>query len=271
MTTAHTTLRKVSLSDLTTNDVTQRVEGVDRRRVDRMASEFDPTALGVIVVSHREDGSMKVLDGMHRITAAGKAGYSRKVDALVFTGLTRAEEAELFLRYNTKKDPSALSKFKARVTANDPVAVDIDRIVREAGLYFSRGGRGQESNVGAVGAVVQLEAAYTSCSGVKPKGAYPGVLTDVLTVLVEAWGKDPASVDALLISGMAKVLGVYGDQVDLDRMVTSLSAMAPGLLKSKARGRAEVVRTRVADMVAWFIVDQYNRGKRKGNLPAWEI
>lgn len=268
-----TELRKVSLTELTTNDVTQRVEGVDRRRVDRMAAEFDPTALGVIVVSHRADGSMKVLDGMHRVTAAGKAGYNASVDALVFTGLTRAEEADLFLRYNTKKDPSALSKFKARVTAGDAIAVDIDRIVREAGLYFGRGSRHQHAgHVGAVGAVTQLEQAYTTCSGVKPKGTYPEILADVLFVLTEAWGKNPAAVDGVLIGAVAKVLGLHGEKVDRDRLVLALMGTSPGVAKSRARARAEALRARVADTAAWVVVDTYNGSRRrKGNLPAWEV
>ena len=53
----------------------QRVEGCDERRVNKIASNFNPRALGSITLSRRDDNTYVCLDGRHRWTAAQQVGY----------------------------------------------------------------------------------------------------------------------------------------------------------------------------------------------------
>ncbi|MDY5220460.1 MAG: DUF6551 family protein, partial [Eubacteriales bacterium] len=52
----------------------QRV--MNMRNVAGIVKHFDPAKLGVLVVSHRKDGTYAVLDGQHRLTALRKLGYT---------------------------------------------------------------------------------------------------------------------------------------------------------------------------------------------------
>ncbi len=68
--------KSVSLDAITVDPRVQRTEGPDQRRVDKMASAFNPDALGVLILSERADGTLVCLDGMHRLLAARQAGHT---------------------------------------------------------------------------------------------------------------------------------------------------------------------------------------------------
>jgi len=95
--------KSVSLDAVIVDQRVQRTEGPDQRRVDKMASTFNPDALGVLILSERKDGALVCLDGMHRYLSARKAGHTDLMESKVFTGLTLAEEASLSCCTTTRK------------------------------------------------------------------------------------------------------------------------------------------------------------------------
>lgn len=231
-------------------------------------SKFDVDLLGLPVVNKRGDGLIFVVDGQHRVALLREVGWGdQQVQVEYFTGLTQQEEAMLFLNRNNKLTPTPLDKFKVRVTAGEPVAVDINRIV--TGLQLTIG---RARTDGSIVAVAALEAVYNGGGILKGKTS-PVALLKTLRTLKDSWGVAQSTFDGTLIEGVGLVLLKYGDRVDGEALVQRLAASpggAPGLV-GKARALREMRRRPLATCAAAVIVDIYNVKRRegKGKLADW--
>lgn len=257
--------RSVSIDSITIDPRVQREEGVDQHRVNDLVAAFNPDALGVVILSQRTDGTLVCLDGMHRTAASKQAGYTKPLDAIVHTDLSLAEEASLFLLYNNKKDPSAISKFKARIVTGDPVAVDMDRIIRERGWKVRPGA----SDPGVLTAIEKAEAVYRNGCRTLPEGAHPEMLNSVLTIITAAWEYDPKSVNQSMLAGVAQLLGRFGKSVDFKKLIDEMSGTRPTVLLGKARTLADVQGGTVPAAVAKILVAMHNNRRRTNLLPEW--
>lgn len=261
---AESTVTTVSLDELTIDPRVQRAEGPDSRRVDSMADKFDDRALGLFIVSRRANNALVILDGMHRAATCRKVGYTKYVDARVFEGLTIQEEAALFLLYNTKKDPSAISKFKARVTAGESVANAVAMIIDSYGLTVR-----QSKDAGSLAAIEAAERVYTTASGVRVAGEYPEVLQGVLSVVTEAWGRDSGAVDRTILAGLGQLIGRYGETADRKRIVAVLRNTTPASLLGRARALKDIQGGTAASALAKIVASEHNKNKRTNLLPEW--
>ena len=258
-------IRKVSLDEIVIDLRVQRAEGLDHRRVNTMASNFDPDALGVLILSQRADGTLVCLDGMHRRAGALQAGWKKPVDARVFAGLTMPEEAALFLLYNDKKDPSAISRFKARVLSGDEVAVDINRILQSFGWTVGT----ETKNPGNLAAVEALEKVYRSGSGALSDGTYPSLTEWVVSVITEAWGRDPIAAHGAILGGLAQLCARYSTAIDTRKLVHELQATQPRALVGKAKTWRDIQGGTVPAAVAKILVGLHNNRRRANLLPEW--
>lgn len=68
-----------------------------------IAQNFDWVAFGTLIVIHRTDGTLQVIDGGTRLNAALKRDDINELPCIVFSGLTAEEEAEVFLRVNENR------------------------------------------------------------------------------------------------------------------------------------------------------------------------
>lgn len=260
-----TTHRKVNVADLTIDSRPglQRVEGVDRRRVDAMAADFRPNALGSITVSERADGTMVTLDGMHRCELCRKVGHE-KISAHVYSGLSLEQEAELFYLLNQTKQPSAISRFLSRVTLGDPAAVEMADLVARHGWAIAPG-----SEPGNLCSVEAMERVYRSASGALPKGTHPEVLDQTLAIITAAWDRDGASAQGHILEGVAQVLGRFGSQVDVEKLVAEMSDTRPAVLIGKAKALKDVQGGTVPGALAKILVNAHNKRRRTNLLPEW--
>lgn len=187
------TFRKVSPNETTTDPQYQR--DVNESRAAAMAEHFDHALVGVVALSEREDGSLVIIDGQHRWTAAKVAGLGDvKFLAEVHEGLTLEEEARLFLRLNgTRSAVSAYGKFRARVVSKEDAAIAITSIAKKIGLTIST-----SKTKNTVAAVEALDAVYKS-----------GNLDSTLRV-AKLWGDGRAEFfDAPLLRGISAFLREY--------------------------------------------------------------
>jgi hypothetical protein len=261
---ARSTIRTVPLDKITIGR-TQRVEGVDQRRIDKMAATgFNPDALGLFILSERADGTLVCLDGMHRRALAQQAGYTGHVDAKVFTGLTLAEEAALFILYNDKKNVSAISKFAARVLAGDETAVEINNIVTRLGWTIRI-----SSHPGSLPAVDALERVYRTGAGTVTAGAHPVLTERTLSTLTEAWGHDPLAVQNHMLSGVAQVYGRFGDAVDTVKLVREMQDTQPRVMVGRAKALQHIQGGTVPGALAKILVGMHNHRRRSNLLPEW--
>lgn len=260
-----TTFGMVDVDDLliTHHHGTQRIEGVAQRRVAKMASEWDPSKVGTITVSKRRDGSMFVPDGAHRTAAAREVGQ-RTLPAVIHEGLSRKEEAELFVGLNTFNAPSAISNYMGRVNRGDSDAQEIKDLIEKHGWRI-----GQNGDDGYISAITAVESIYRSAAGTQPDDRYPEILDWVLDVVTAAWEHDRDAVHGAIIKGLAQLIGRFGSDVDTKKLVAGLSATRPRIILGKATSVRDAVGGTIPAHVAKVLVGIHNNKRRTNLLPEW--
>lgn len=242
---------------------TQRVEGVNAREVERMVKNWDMNSVGTITVVVREEGSRFVPDGAHRVTAARELGLA-ELPGIVHRGLTREEEAAMFGGLNHFKVPSPISKFLARAAAGDEVAVDIKRIVESRRFKIVQNG-----DNGSLSAIAAVERIYRNGAGTLPDGTHADVLEWVLDATVAAWEHDRDSTHGAILAGLAQLVGRFGKDVDVKRLVAEMSQTRPPVVLGKAKLSREIAGGTMPAHVAKVLVGMHNAKKRTNKLPEW--
>ena len=256
--------KTVSLDDISVDLRVQRVEGVDQRRVDKIAADFNPLALGTITLSQRSNGALICLDGRHRQAGARKAGYVGFINAEVISGLTIQQEAELFLLLNATKTPSAISKFLVRVVKGDPIAVEIDTIIKAHGWHAAA-----QVGPGVITAVDALERVYVSGGGTVASSAHPELLDRTLEILTAAWERDQAAVQSSLLLAVAQLIGRFGHSLDTKKLVTEMQSTRPGVLVGKGKNLRDLQGGTVPAALAKILAGMHNKKRRTNLLPEW--
>jgi hypothetical protein len=248
-------LRPVSASQLIVDPDVQRA--LDMRRVNDIAENLNFDALGTVTVSHRQNGSYHIIDGQHRVQAVRLVGGDdEKLLCRVFSGLTLAEEAEMFRLLNNTAKPQAADLFRVRVVEGDPDAVAIVQIIKRHGWSV---GFGRE---GAIAAVAALERTYRR---------NPDALDHAVASITRSWGHGTPGNDGRLVEGIGMVYARYGSAVQVADMVPRLASFAggPGALLGRAKGLQEMIGGNQPNAVAEIVVETYNRGRRTRALQPW--
>lgn len=221
-------------------------------------STFDLDKFQVPTVNKR-DGSHYMVDGQHGTWAYKQwlgDTSGQKIQVWLHEGLSEAEEAELFLALNNKKQVDAFAKFRAAVTAGRPDECDIDRIVRANHCHVSR-----EKIPGAIRSVTALQFVY--------RGQGPRILGEVIRTIATAYGDE--GFEAEIVKGLGLVLGRYPD-IDMKHLITKMRSAQGGSKGLINRANALRLSTgqQKSQCVAGAIVEVYNRGKRgRAALPSW--
>lgn len=230
-------------------------------------SVFDVDKLGYVVVNRRASGKCHVVDGQHRVELMRAVGWGdQKIHAEIFEGLTKTQEAELFIARNDRKAVRKFDKFRVSVTAGDPVASDIDKIVREHGLVIS-----DQQADGCVNAVEALERVYRGC-GMAGQKEGAAALAAALKIALRAWGNQPSSVNGKVIQALGMVQLRYNGNIDQKALAQKLALFpggAPSLL-GKGRSMQDLRGRPLHHCIASIIVDTYNKGRKGTKLEAWE-
>lgn len=238
---------------------------LDTNRVNRLRAEWNPDMVGIFWLSRREDGSLWTLDGQHRgrtLIDRGEGDIPR--ECKVYDGLTPAQEARLFYGLNSYLRVSAADQFRARAMYEDPVALEIMRIVEKHGLQVDK-----SVADGNIVCVAALEAVYSGRVARKEPGAYPAVLSATLGTLIQAFGTTTAAVGAELVKGLGIILHDHIGTVqpaDLARKMAIRPAGATGLLSAARAHKANEGGT-TASAVAHCVTLDYNKGRSSGRLP----
>lgn len=243
-------IRTVRLGDCSVDREAQRIATDPSIR--SLADDYNLDLLGIPVLSER-DGQYWILDGQHRLLALklvlGDDADDWTFQAEVYTGLSEAQEADMFIKLNKRKNVSAFDKFKVGVTAEYPIPTDINRIVNAHGLRVS-----QDNKQGSISATTALEFTY-GLGG-------PKLLSSVLSTLSEAW--DSAVWDSFIIKGTALFLNRYGNRINRKTLVRKLSdiPMAAKGLKLDANRIKQQTGVVLDKATAAAITNKYNKGLR---------
>jgi len=257
--------KELPVSALIVDIMVQRTQ-FDQKRVENIVAKFNKAALGVITVSERDDGTLVIVDGWHRWEAVRRVTDNQGVlDCEVFSGLTLAEEAQLFLDKNYTNAPKILDKFRVRVTKGEPFATEIADILRSYHWEIAATiGNGQ---VNAVGALEKIHALS------KAKEADPALLQLVFVAINNAWGQDRYGAQAHVIVGLGSLFAEHGSLIDMDRLVNVLKNWkgGPEGLVTNAKASAAIHGMKVAYALANLVTERYNVGLRVKTLPNWRI
>ena len=254
----------VSVDSLSIDSRIQRREGVKAARVEKMVATFNPNALGAITVSRRHDGHLIVVDGAHRCETVRILGYAEPLHALVYDGLTLAQEAAMFGLLNTFQAPSAISRLLTSVVAGDHDSTEIVRIVEDHGWRWAMNG-----DEGTFSAVQSAERVYHSAVGVLPVDAYPEVLDRTIGLITTAWHHDRQGVHQVIVMGAGQLFGRFGDAVDVTKLSTALSKERPYFVFSLAKAMHAAQGGTMAAACAKVLVGIHNKGRRVNLLPEW--
>src|SRR5690606_17266749 len=93
---------------------------------------------------------------------------------------------------------------------------------------------------GHINAVSALEQVYTDGARSVPRGAHPNLVDKTLAVITGAWGHDWKGANNIIVKGVGKFLGRYGDIVDYKKVVAELEQISPYQLRGKAKALTEL-------------------------------
>lgn len=253
----------IPVSELDIDRAVQR-SSFDQRKVERFKRNFNPAALGVITVSRRNRVTLVIIDGMHRTQTVRELTTGEgKVLCHVFENLTRAEEAQMFLDLNAGTQPTVLDKFRVRLTAEDPVAIEIDKLTKAYGWTIT-----PSQGPGNLQCVAALERIFKASEKL---GAEPSLLQATLMLVTHAWGTDKAGVQAVILEGIAALVAEHGSNLDLEILQRKLQTYPGGPmgLHTDAVTLAGMRRGKVSMAVAERLTDEYNKGRKTKTLHPW--
>ena len=129
-------LRMVDKNRLLIDDNYQREAA--HKKVSEITADWSWIACGALIVAEREDGTLWVIDGQHRLLSAKRRSDIAELPCVVFVSTGIQTEARGFLDANAKRKPvSALQKQRALVAIGDEVAIYVSQFVSSCGLVIS--------------------------------------------------------------------------------------------------------------------------------------
>lgn len=239
-------------------------------RADMLARVLDPDKLGMPLVAELgANGHTRfvAVDGQHRIAAVKKAhGDEMMIQCEVIHGSNLKTAADLFIARNSGKAPCAYDKFRVAVTAGHADETAVDEAVRALGLRIITNG----AKEGVVTCVTTLMALRR----LDPRRDDPheNLVTRTLRVALAAWGRSSSSFQGDVLRGLGMVLHYYAKLIDEERLVNRLAVFPKGGLGVLGRGRThhDLSGGSVAIGCARAVLQIYNTGLRKQQLPAWD-
>ena len=238
---------KIPIRNLVSNQEYQR--NLSQAHIARAASNFDLYQINPVKVSRRE-GINYVFNGQHTIEiVALVSGYRETpVWCMIYDDLSYEHEADIFA--NQQKYVKALSPYEVFV-ANLEAGNDQQLIIRD--LVESYGLKvGHTRSTGEICAVSTLESIFA-------KYGYH-VLDHVLRLCIATWEGEANSFSANILNAIAKLIVVYGDNLNDDTFKEKLSALSIKQLIRNAKERRPGMMG-----VAEVMVLEYNGRKKSGS------
>lgn len=225
--------------------------------VEKVIREFEPALVGTLTVSKRSATRYALIDGQTRVEGMKELGHTEWA-CLVYTDLTREQEAAMFAKLVTeRRGIQAGDRFKAQVIAGEPVAVEIDEIVRSEGFEIGQ----IHAAPNAIAAAASLEFAYWGASGATVRRtATPELLRRTLQAIKACWPRLPDTARGqMIIKGMALFLREV--DADMDKLAANVGKLQPSELGKRATALKEGkgVTSNSPAFMAEVIENQYRR------------
>lgn len=263
-----TKVMRIRADHLVIDPDVQRMQ--DARRITKIANEWNDEAVGILTVSHRTgpDGSWRgqeeyvVIDGQTRYLALLERKGADTVAALrcdVYEGLTKEEEASLFLMHNDRKAINPRDLFRLSLTAGEPWAVEIHNITYEYGWYVQgdEPPRAQAKHMHRFQAISAVKKVYQSG---------PETLRRTLHIINTGWGFEPNTVINETLMGIGTVIARHPEADDAN-LIRKLSRITPDRYLATVADYHRVSGVNSKAQAAYrFTIDLYNKGRRSNQI-----
>lgn len=214
----------IPIKDLVSNQEYQR--NVYASHVEHTAAEFDVYQINPVKVSRR-NGINYVFDGQHTIEIVALASGSREtpVWCMIYDDLNYTMEADIFANQKKGSKPLlAAEVFIANVEANNPIQLTIKELVESYGLSIEK-----SRTYNSITAVSTLERIYLTY------GYH--VLDQTLRLITATWEGIPNSFSSPVLSGVARLVYAFGDELKEDAFKEKLSLLSIKEISRLARER----------------------------------
>lgn len=231
----------------------------DAARIAGLAKRWNDVAAGICYVSRRTDGTTILLDGQTRFGALqllGLGGTAR--ETIVYRGLTKPQEAEIFRILNNTKKPDVLTLFNIACVEEDAEALAIRAMVERYGYKTTRGGPN---------ALVAIKTVVDAYHRDRPS------IERTLSFIHTTWGTVKDGVNGTIVGGLALLIFRYGpDTIDFGQFrerILKAGQADPTSLIGRAKTNANIRSCGLHDALADVLVGIYNKGSGGKKLPEW--
>ena len=214
----------VPIKDLVSNQDYQR--SLSMLHVKKTAENFDLHQINPIKVSRR-DGVNYVFNGQHTAEIVAMVSGSRDtpVWCMIYDDLEYTEEADIFANQMKNVKPLVpLEIFNANCEAGSNKELIIKGLVESYDLCISSSSL--PGNIAAVSALIRIYDKY----------GYEQ-LDRVLKLIIMTWEGEPKSFSGNILSGLARLLNAYGDNIKDDIFKDKLSEVSVKELSKTAKER----------------------------------
>lgn len=236
----------IPIKNLVSNQDYQR--NISIRHVHKAANNFDLYQINPVKVSRR-NGVNYVFNGQHTVEIVATVSGSRDtpVWCMIYDDLEYSHEAEIFanqMKYVKQLLPYEI--FQANIEAGNDEQLMIKALVESYGLTIS-----SSKKPGGICAVSSLEKVFENYGF--------NVLDRTLRLIVATWEGEDLSLSSNMISGIAKLIATFGDEIDDDTFKDRL-----GKISCKELNRTAKERGSGSLGFAEAIVNYYNKRTRFG-------
>lgn len=250
----------IPLSDLEIDLQAQRnlMDG----QVKKIIKEFNPSAIGRIIVTKQKDkdGKHHIQDGQHRVEALRILGFKEAPCVLVDAENTK-QEAENFLLINLSSAPvSSLDKYRIGVSANVPEYLNIKECLDHIGVQAGNG-------TGKVSAVASIGSYINAPSKDEARAKKRATMKNALDILKDTAGIDLINQTSIL--GMCIFCKHFVDtgHVEKEEVIEKFNHLdITGLIKQAQTMKNNSTRGKVVSYLAWLLAEEYNKsvkGRKK--------
>lgn len=207
--------------------VTEQYQRIlNMKNVAGIVKNFDPAKLGVLVVSHRADGTYAVLDGQHRLAALRRLGYDA-ANCIVLEGMTIRQEADYFRRQNENKQSLRINDtFNASLWAEDAESLRIKELMDKYG--FRHGKSGQPMCICAIGALQRILRRFGDRT-----------LELTLACIAATWPHDSTILRGEMLAGLGEFWRRYGEKLTVAQFEARMRKHLPMEMYQEARRRTQ--------------------------------
>lgn len=220
---------------------------------------FREDEVSLVLVSVREDGSMKVCDGQHTIAILKRRGYTM-VECELRYGLTLEEENDWFNIENTKRrNQSRKRTLTAQINGtyeNNKDEQDFNKCIKALGFKLNIYGEdpGNQYKIGCPAKLLEVYKEYS-------KNDNLDAFIECLDIIKSCFNGDPISLQWSFLRGMFDFYEAYHDTFDRKRFISTIGKMSAKAIKTKTDTDFYTKKTSLR--YARLFVNEYNSSLSK--------